>query len=72
MPYQYQWWIFDGKEWVVATAWGSSSTFSWTPTKADPKYQVAVWARSAGSVSQRGEATAAMPFNINNGQGGKD
>jgi len=70
-PYQYQWWIFDGQRWTAATSWLTSATFSWTPSKGDPKYQVAVRARSAGSTSDAGEATLAMPFVINSGKGGK-
>jgi hypothetical protein len=57
----------------MASNWSTSNKFSWTPTNSDPKYQVAVWARSAGSTVDGGEATASMPFVVNNGKGnGKD
>ena len=68
-PYQYQWSVFDGKVWKVTARWSAANTFSWTPTTSDPKYQVSVWARSAGSTNERGEATISMPFVVNNGNG---
>ena len=68
-PYQYQWSIFDGHAWVVAGTWTTTNTFSWTPSQPGPKYQVGVSARSAGSTNGQGEATAALPFVINNGNG---
>ena len=72
-PYQYQWLIFDGRKWTTVSTWSSANKYSWTPTSADPKYQVAVWARSSGSTNDRGEATATVPFVVNNGKGnGKD
>lgn len=61
-PHQYQWWVFDGANWV-STPWSTSSTFAWIPTIANANYRVAVWVRSAGS-SGSYEATAEQYFAI--------
>jgi len=68
-PYQYQWLTFEGQKWTVVSDWGTSSALTWSRNTADPKYQIQVRVRSAGSTSANGEATAAMPFVLNNGNG---
>jgi len=68
-PYQYQWSEFDGQQWSVVTPWGSANTLRWSRNTPDPKYQVAVAARSAGSANTNGEATASMRFTLNNANG---
>jgi hypothetical protein len=63
-PYQYRWWVFDGSVWSAATAWTTSSTWSWTPTVANNGYIVRVWVRGAGSSTDAAEASASVPFPI--------
>jgi hypothetical protein len=63
-PYQYRWWVFDGKVWSAATAWTTSSTWAWTPTVANDGYIIRVWARSAGQSIDAAEASASAPFPI--------
>src|SRR5688572_1132383 len=48
-PYQYKWWVSDGKNWTEMRTWSTSSTWTWTPTSAGGRTRVAVWVRSAGS-----------------------
>jgi hypothetical protein len=48
-PYQYKWFVSDGKTWVEMQAWSTSNTWTWTPTSAGGNTRVAVWVRSAGS-----------------------
>ena len=47
-PYSYRWWVYDGATWTVVQTWSTSNTCAWTPTVANPNYQVGVWIRSAG------------------------
>ena len=61
-PHQYQWWVFDGANWV-STPWSTSSTFAWTPVVANANYRVAVWVRSAGNSGSQ-EAAAEAFFAI--------
>ncbi|MEQ1730366.1 MAG: putative Ig domain-containing protein, partial [Vicinamibacterales bacterium] len=66
-PYQYKWWIFDGHSWTVAQSWSATSTFAWTPTRANNGYRVGVWVRSAGSsvdASDNDSANASVAFPI--------
>jgi hypothetical protein len=48
-PYQYKWFVSDGKTWKEMQDWSSSNTWTWTPTSAGGNTRVAVWVRSAGS-----------------------
>jgi len=48
-PYQYKWFVSDGKTWKEMQTWSSSNTWTWTPTSAGGNTRVAVWVRSAGS-----------------------
>jgi hypothetical protein len=63
-PYQYRWWVFDGKAWSAESAWTTSSTWSWRPTVANAGYVVRVWVRSAGQSSDAAEAAASVAFPI--------
>lgn len=64
-PFQYKWALSkDGKTWTKASDWSDANTFAWTPTAADHNYRVGVWARSAWNSDDAGEASAAMPFVI--------
>src|SRR5207247_4775385 len=54
-PYQYRWWVFDGSVWSAATAWTTSSTWSWKPTVANSGYVVRVWVRGAGNSTDAAE-----------------
>jgi hypothetical protein len=67
--YEYQWWVFENQQWSAVTPWGLNKTLTWSRSIADPKYQVQVRVRSFGSTSANGEATATMPFVLNNGNG---
>ncbi len=63
-PYSYKWFIYDAYGWQAVTGWSSSSTFAWTPSRADSNYQIGVWVRSAGNTNDELEASATLPFVI--------
>ena len=67
-PYEYQWWTFEDQHWTAVGRWGTSPTMTWSRNTADPKYQVQVRVRSAGS-NAIVEALDVMPFVLNNGDG---
>jgi hypothetical protein len=48
-PYQYKWFVSDGKTWTEMQDWSTSNTWTWTPTSPGGNPRVAVWVRSAGS-----------------------
>ena len=58
-PYQFKWFVFDGKSWIVMQDWSTSNTFTWTPTAAGPKTRIGVWVRSAGSTADAYDNPAA-------------
>jgi len=70
-PYQYRWWVFDGSVWSAATAWTTSSTWSWKPTVANSGYVVRVWVRGAGNSTDAAEASASVPFPIKSAPKGR-
>lgn len=51
-PHTYQFWAFNGTAWSVIRAWGTSNTFTWTPTAAGT-YTIQVWIRNAGSTASQ-------------------
>ena len=61
---QYKFRTFDGSKWNDRTAWQSGAEFTETPAVANGSFKVAVAARSATSVSDAGEASAAIDFPI--------
>ena len=63
-PYQYRWWVFDGSVWGAATAWTTTSTWSWKPMVASDAYIVRVWVRGAGNSTDAAEGSASVPFPI--------
>jgi len=63
-PYQYRWWVYNGNVWSAATAWTTSSTWSWTPTVATGAYLVGVWVRGAVNATDAPEAYTYVPFPI--------
>jgi hypothetical protein len=63
-PYQYEWWLYDGKNWRAQTSWTTSATWSWMPAQPNSNYAVRVWVRNAGNVGSNPNATASMPFSI--------
>jgi hypothetical protein len=63
-PYQFKWWVFDGVNWIALTGWSTTTTFTWTPTVANPNYQVGVWVRSAGNLADTPEKYIAAAFPI--------
>jgi hypothetical protein len=48
-PYQYKWYVYDGRSWIVMQNWSTSNTWTWTPRSANRKTRVAVLVRNAGS-----------------------
>lgn len=63
-PVQFKWLTFDGKTWTARTGWSTSSDFVYTPASAMPDFKVAVWARSAQSIAETGEATASLDLPV--------
>jgi len=62
---QYKWFVYDGSRWKVASSWSTSDTLRWTPLRPNPRYRIAVWARSAGSITDYFEACAEVEFAVN-------
>jgi hypothetical protein len=62
---QYKWFVYDGSQWKLAAPWSTSDTLQWTPLIPNPRYRIAVWARSAGSITDYFEACAEIEFAIN-------
>jgi hypothetical protein len=63
-PQEYKWLVNDGTGFKAVTSWTTSTTFTWTPTVANPKYRIRVWARSAGNTDDDAEAVASATFAI--------
>jgi hypothetical protein len=73
-PYQFKWFVFDGKTWMEMQNWSTSNTWTWTPTSAAGKTRVGVWVRSAGSTVDAYDNPAAngsIAFDITGGGRGK-
>ena len=70
-PYQFKWFVFDGRTWTVMQDWSSSNTWTWAPTSAaGNKTRVGVWVRSAGSTADAYDNPAAngsIAFDITGG-----
>ena len=64
---QFKWFVYDGRSWKSAAPWSTSDTYLWTPLTPNPRYRIAVWARSAGSLSDYFEACAEVGFAIEEG-----
>jgi hypothetical protein len=45
---EYEFWLYNGKAWSIARAYGPSNQFSWTPAVAG-SYVLQVWVRQVGS-----------------------
>jgi hypothetical protein len=60
--YEFQWSLFDGATWAVLQGWSSNGRFTWTPTVANPKYQVMVRVRGGQSLAANTGIT--MPFPV--------
>jgi len=58
-PYQFKWFVSDGKTWTVMQDWSTSNTWTWTATSAAGKTRVGVWVRSAGSTADAYDNPAA-------------
>jgi hypothetical protein len=56
--------VYNGNSWSAATAWTTSSTWSWKAAAANSGYQVRVWVRGAGSTVDAPEAAAVVAFPI--------
>ncbi len=70
-PYSSHWAVYDGATWSVLRPWASwegNTSFTWTPTVANPAYQIAVEVRSNGSLLSRLAISA--PFAITGPGGG--
>jgi hypothetical protein len=62
-PYQYRWWVISNGVYTALSNWTSSSTFSWTPTSADPNAQIQARVRSAwNSGDYEAQTTANFPI----------
>jgi hypothetical protein len=63
-PYQYKWWIYNGRTWILELDWNGSGTLNWQPvTPGD--YIIAVWVRNAGVSVDASQALAQIPFVVN-------
>ena len=62
---QYKWFVNDGSHWQTAAPWSTSDTLRWTPLTPNPRYRIAVWARSGDSTTDDFEACAEVEFAIN-------
>jgi len=58
-PYQFKWFVFDGKRWITMTDWSMSNTWTWRPTSSSSKTRIAVWVRNAGSTADSYDNPAA-------------
>src|SRR5207237_566123 len=59
-PYQFKWWLNTdgGPVWTLLQDWSTSNTLTWTPTVANPGYQIATWVRSGGNPADTYEHNA--------------
>jgi len=63
---QYMFLLYDGSPtWQFLTGWTTQSSFTWTPTAANPNYTMRVWVRSATSTRDEWEAETRIDFPIN-------
>src|SRR5206468_3761569 len=65
-PYQFKWWLNTdgGPVWTALQDWSTSNTLMWTPTVANPAYQIATWVRSSGKTTDTFESTKLTSFAI--------
>jgi hypothetical protein len=66
VPYQYQWWVYNGTAWTAATGWQAGNTYAWTPVSAHTGYRVQAWVRSAWNSGAQ-EAVGNQTFAIRPG-----
>jgi hypothetical protein len=52
-PYQFKWWLWNGKAWTALGSWSTSNTFAWVQSTPSPNYRVGAWVRSAGETVDR-------------------
>src|SRR5207253_1450561 len=66
-PYQFQWWLNTHFPYtsLFRSDWSTSNTLMWTPTVANPAYQIATWVRSSGNPADTYENNAFTSFAIN-------
>lgn len=69
-PYQFKWWLYDGTAWTIVKNWGSSSTYTWTPTKPGSDYIVGVWVRDSTMTSDIGTYNRSMTYVISSATSG--
>ena len=63
-PLQYQFWRLDSSGWVMARAYSSSNTYTWTATAPDVgPHALQVWVRNAGSTTVY-DAYRAISFDV--------
>lgn len=60
-PYSFKWWLFDGSQWVMLRNWGTTATYTWTPSKAG-SYYVGIWGRDAQTTGDVGDVNFSVPF----------
>src|SRR5207247_9866754 len=64
-PYQFKWWLWNGSAWNTVQDWSAGATFVWTPTVANPGYQILAWARSAAPAASVSGTQTPPAFPIN-------
>jgi hypothetical protein len=63
-PYQYRWWLHDGRSWQMLRDWSTSPTFIWTPTAGNAAYRLTVWIKDANSTTSTWDVSGSMAFPI--------
>jgi hypothetical protein len=63
-PYQFKWWVFDGRAWVMVRDWSTSSSYTWTPPQPGTTYRVGIWARDATTTANVSSVNYSVGFTI--------
>jgi hypothetical protein len=64
-PFEYRWWLREGRKWKMVQDYSANPTFVWTPTRADSGYRIGVWVREPGALLRLDHG--AIPFPIKEG-----
>jgi len=62
-PFTYRWMVETSPDVWVSSPWGTSNTFTWTPTEVNASYRVLVGVRSAWNTGTA-DLTAVKPYSI--------
>jgi len=63
-PYQFKWWLYDGRAWAIVQNWSGSASYTWTPMQANANYRVGVWVRNATTTADVSDANLSVPFTV--------